>query len=777
MFWPSIQMKGDHRMLQQTQERAVETGGITQSNAFTIKANAKAFKVLIDGLYSDKVKSIVRELWTNAYDSHIMAGTPDKPFTCILPTRFEPVFSVRDYGVSLSHNSVMGLYTTVFESTKDETNDQVGQLGLGSKSPFAYTDTFSVTSYLDGVKRMYSAYIDASGVPTIALLGEDTTDEPNGLEVGFPTKEEDISAFIRAASSVVLGFDVAPEFKGQVIDATPPERGIEGTGWYIAKNPDDLPHSGAFARQGCVLYPLSRTVFMFEDSIYYEMLDCPIVIDFEIGQLDISASRESLSYDDRTKKNIEKRLSEIKPEMLAVVEEKKKDLKTLFDFKNFSKVFFEEAAYLPPAVKEEVDRNLTYKGAKVNTIWPTLFSGRTRPEKFKPKAWEGDFHHSCISSTMTHRTKGLYFKTSHRTRLDLDSDLLVILRDPDEKVKHEPKKIRKLYDDFISKRENDLITAPKPSSFYRSNPVLMVDVKPNSYQYRKLMTLLGRPRPDQMNIVWAHDLPEPEGVGKKSYTRSAVNLKKITFGDCLQDHDFDLDKVDYYFNLYRDDVCWTPDSSSYRSLGALTEALSAAKSLGIIEDDVVIAGIPKSRKSVINQMENARNIFDVFDEYFKENPLDHSTIVGHYFNKTCAESFGLKVDQWVSKHYSPLSEQQKAFPRKRDFDEFHISDLVEGSPMRDWIEAIEECAENIVSDEFKKRAKLLRVYSLISPIPMHRYVTEAMELKATQKDLFNKMVEDRYPFLKYIINGVNYADKMPVIDYINSVDTAPEICK
>jgi HSP90 family molecular chaperone len=364
-------------MLQQTQQRAVETGGITQSNAFTIKANAKAFKVLIDGLYSDKVKSIVRELWTNAYDSHIMAGTPDKPFTCTLPTRFEPVFSVRDYGVSLRHSSVMGLYTTVFESTKDETNDQVGQLGLGSKSPFAYTDTFSVTSYLDGVKRMYSAYIDASGVPTIALLGEDTTDEPNGLEVSFPAKEEDISAFIRAASSVVLGFDVAPEFKGQVIDVSPPERGIEGTGWYIAKDPGDLPHSGAFARQGCVLYPLSRTVFMFEDDIYYEMLDCPLVIDFEIGQLDISASRESLSYDDRTKKNIENRLSEIKPEMLAVVEEKKKDLKTLFDFKNFSKVFFEEAAYLPPAVKEEVERNLTYKGAKVNTIWPTLYSGRT----------------------------------------------------------------------------------------------------------------------------------------------------------------------------------------------------------------------------------------------------------------------------------------------------------------------------------------------------------------------------------------------------------------
>jgi hypothetical protein len=761
-------------MLQQTQERAVETGGITQSNAFTIKANAKAFKVLIDGLYSDKIKSIVRELWTNAYDSHIMAGCKDRPFTCTLPTRFDPVFSVRDYGVSLSHDSVMGLYTTVFESTKDDTNDQVGQLGLGSKSPFAYTDTFSVTSYLDGVKRMYSAYIDASGVPTIALLGEDKTDEPNGLEVGFPTKEEDISAFIRAAHSVVLGFDVAPEFKGQVIDATPPERGIEGEGWYIPKEPVDISQ-GAMARQGCVLYPISRTVFSFEDDVLHEMLECPIVIDFEIGQLDISASREGLGYDERTKKNIEKRLLEIKPEMLAVVEEKKKDLKTLFDFKNFSKVFSEEAAYLPPAVKEEVDRNLTYKGTKVNTIWPTLFSGRVRSEKTKLKAWDGDFHHSYISPTMTHRTKGLYFKTSHRTRLDLDSDMLVILRDPGQKVKHEPKKIRKLYDDFAAKRENDLITAPQPSNYYRSTPVLMVDVEPNSQQYRKLMTLLGRPRPDQMNIVWAHDLPEPPEATKTYSSRKPVSLKKINCGHALQDEEFDLEKVDYYFSLNRDDVEDKESDDYYKSVSALASGISAAKELGIIKSDAVIAGVPKSRKSTINRMENAKSIFDAFRDHFEENPLHHDEIVNHLFMIECTNGLGLEVTKWVSKHYDRSDAPGEV--RTSAKDEFHISELVEGSPLREWIEAVEACVDYSNSEECLKMKRRLRVFTLVSLVSMVVYRSEASRKYRRQEKMVKKLTDQRYPFLKYIINGVNYSNKTPVIDYINSVDTAPEICK
>ncbi len=105
---------------------------------------------LIDDLYSDKIATPIRELWTNAFDSHIMAGCAAKSFRCQLPNAKTPTFMVRDYGVSLTHEQVMVLYTTVFRSTKERTNAQVGQLGLGSKSPFCYTDAFSVVAYMDG---------------------------------------------------------------------------------------------------------------------------------------------------------------------------------------------------------------------------------------------------------------------------------------------------------------------------------------------------------------------------------------------------------------------------------------------------------------------------------------------------------------------------------------------------------------------------------------------------------------------------------------------------
>ena len=50
---------------------------ISDSSAFTIRTSAKAFKVLSDNLYSDKITAVIRELSCNAYDSHVQAGKKD----------------------------------------------------------------------------------------------------------------------------------------------------------------------------------------------------------------------------------------------------------------------------------------------------------------------------------------------------------------------------------------------------------------------------------------------------------------------------------------------------------------------------------------------------------------------------------------------------------------------------------------------------------------------------------------------------------------------------
>ena len=104
---------------------------------FRIRNSAKAFNILSSGLYANKIRAIVRELSCNAVDSHVAAGKQDTPFDIHLPNTLEPWFSIRDYGLGLSHDQVINIYTTYFESTKTDSNEFIGALGLGSKSPFS----------------------------------------------------------------------------------------------------------------------------------------------------------------------------------------------------------------------------------------------------------------------------------------------------------------------------------------------------------------------------------------------------------------------------------------------------------------------------------------------------------------------------------------------------------------------------------------------------------------------------------------------------------------
>lgn len=87
--------------------------------SFQIEANGKAFRTLIDGLYSNKIRAVIRELSSNARDAHIDAGNSEMLFEVTIPTNLNPTFRVRDYGTSLSHDDVMVLYTTIFRSTKE----------------------------------------------------------------------------------------------------------------------------------------------------------------------------------------------------------------------------------------------------------------------------------------------------------------------------------------------------------------------------------------------------------------------------------------------------------------------------------------------------------------------------------------------------------------------------------------------------------------------------------------------------------------------------------
>ena len=80
-------------------DRTVEihSTGIESASRFNIAQTSKMFKILSDSLYSDKVMAVIRELSTNAHDSHIAANNPN-PFKVTLPSNTNANFSVRDFG-------------------------------------------------------------------------------------------------------------------------------------------------------------------------------------------------------------------------------------------------------------------------------------------------------------------------------------------------------------------------------------------------------------------------------------------------------------------------------------------------------------------------------------------------------------------------------------------------------------------------------------------------------------------------------------------------------
>lgn len=302
---------------------------------FRIRNSAKAFSILSSGLYANKIRAIIRELSCNAVDSHVAAGKGDTPFDVHLPNSLEPHFSIRDYGTGLNHDQVTNIYTTYFESTKTASNEFIGALGLGSKSPFSYTDNFTVTTVKDGWKGIYSAFINEQGVPSIAQMMQEETSDPNGVEIKFSVNDQwDFSKFEEEARNVYCYFKLRPVVSGVDFRFSTPE--------YETENIIPGVHSqkGYYGRRtlavmGNIAYPIE--VPNAESSLgdLQQLLNCGLEMHFGIGELDFQASREGLSYIPQTIASIKRKLEEVNARLALHVAEEADKIENLWDRAEF----------------------------------------------------------------------------------------------------------------------------------------------------------------------------------------------------------------------------------------------------------------------------------------------------------------------------------------------------------------------------------------------------------------------------------------------------------
>lgn len=292
------------------QERVKVYSNSSNEKGFTINASPEAFRILSSGLYSNKIRAIIRELSCNAYDSHVMAGTPERPFKIHLPDAWEPFFSVEDFGIGLDDEDVDNIYTSYFTSTKTDSNSTIGGLGLGSKTPFSYTDTFTVRTRKDSVERVYSAYISEAGSPTVSLMTETDTTEPNGVMVTVPVKSADFYSFQREAKIVFEYFGVLPEINLDNIDNS------------IVRK---LSHSGivvnGYGNSGKVTAVMGNVAYNIDinetilpktyDKVWRFLEHSSLTIRFDIGDLSVAASRETISFDNETKQAFTDKIDQI----------------------------------------------------------------------------------------------------------------------------------------------------------------------------------------------------------------------------------------------------------------------------------------------------------------------------------------------------------------------------------------------------------------------------------------------------------------------------------
>jgi hypothetical protein len=297
---------------------------------FRIRNSAKAFNILSSGLYANKVRAIVRELSCNAVDSHIAAGKQGTPFDVHLPNTLEPWFSIRDYGTGLTHDQVTSIYTTYFESTKTNSNEFIGALGLGSKSPFSYTDNFTVTAVKDGRKGIYTAFINEQGVPSIALMTTEATDEPSGVEVKFSVNDRyDFSKFADEARTVYTYFALRPVVSGvtgfQFRDVEYDTKDIV-TGVHSYKD-----GRRSVAIMGNIAYPIEVPNADQSMGELRQLLGCGLELHFAIGELDFQASREGLSYIPQTIEAIKNKLTAVNSALAGVVAKEADAVPNLWD--------------------------------------------------------------------------------------------------------------------------------------------------------------------------------------------------------------------------------------------------------------------------------------------------------------------------------------------------------------------------------------------------------------------------------------------------------------
>lgn len=253
---------------------------------------------MFENLYSNPLEAVVREYSTNAWDSHVFAGNPD-PIQITLPTETSLEFSVQDFGVGMSIDTLREVYSMYGASDKRATNAVAGQLGMGSKSGLSYAAGFTVTAVKDHEKVVAFVTKDTHGLGVIKILAPPAaTDEPNGVKITIPVERYHISRFREAAETLFQFWEPGTVLIDGVAPDLPAWRStalmLDDDTFLVRK---DQGLYSSYVIMGNVPYPIE------DISVGRETMR--IVARLNIGDVDFAPSREDVRHTTHTDATLE----------------------------------------------------------------------------------------------------------------------------------------------------------------------------------------------------------------------------------------------------------------------------------------------------------------------------------------------------------------------------------------------------------------------------------------------------------------------------------------
>lgn len=295
----------------QTQTRElISTMDSSPELSLSIKSLSNIFELLHKSMYNDKPTAVAREVISNAIDANIESRSGKKTIVT-LPTRFIPTFTVQDFGVGIDKER-LECFSSYGSSTKTNTNKEIGGFGLGAKSPWSITDQFTITTICNNIKYKYLCYMDDKGIGKVKELFAISTDEPSGTTMEIPVSDSD---HVAAIQKQAILFAICNQDKVEIVNSDYNIRDIYVTKQHTVSLKGFMPanyHVYDWAYIGIrnsIIFLNGYVPYVLPIGHEFSGLlnnHHTVLVKFDIGVLDLPATRELLSNTPKNNRIINK---------------------------------------------------------------------------------------------------------------------------------------------------------------------------------------------------------------------------------------------------------------------------------------------------------------------------------------------------------------------------------------------------------------------------------------------------------------------------------------